>query len=126
MDTELRRLLLETALVGAGYGMYKESEEILSALEVDGCNPLPVATGRAISLISQGLLDDAANQLEALAGKDNDATEADALMALISLRQGKSMVAERYLSRCEQSENGVLSDMARGLRQDFRGGIQHY
>ena len=124
MDTELRQLLFETAIVGAGYGWHEEAETILAALELNGGQPLPVATGRALSLISQGFYQQAADQLTPHIDRSGKACEADALMALLTLKQGRASEAEHYLNRCEQVE-GVLSDMARGLRQDFRGGISH-
>ncbi len=125
LDTDLRRLLLETAFVGAGHGFHKEAESILKALELDGCNPLSVAVGKALSLLGQGLFEDAVKQLEPLVDDLGSANEADALLALALLRQGQASRAESYLKRCEKS-SGVLADMAKGLRQDFKGGVSHY
>lgn len=125
MDTELKRLLIETAFVGAGYGLFREAEQILRAIELNGGQPFPVAVCRAISLMGQGDLAGAGKLLMPYVNESGAASEADALLALVSLKQGQSRSAEFYLQRCEKAGD-VLEQMAVNLRRDFSGGgVQH-
>ncbi|WP_263079052.1 hypothetical protein [Endozoicomonas sp. Mp262] len=121
MDVELRRLLVETAFVGAGHGLHQEAETILKALELNECQPLPIAIGRVLTLISQNRLDEAGKTLVPFISETEGACEADAFMALVNLKQGQFRSAEFYLQRCERA-GGTLAEMASHLRQDFKGG----
>lgn len=125
MDTELRRLLIETACAGAGHGLHQEAETILKALELNGGQALPVAVVRAILLMSKNRLDEAERQLAPLISEAGEASEADAFMAMVKLKQGQPRLAEPFLQRCQQAGE-TLAVLAEGLRRDFSAGASRY